>query len=131
MEFRNATLIMMLVIMAMSASSAEASTPKKCGKLPSYVVEAGRDFRICITGPATPGINCGPTGFDMQVFDNDLGRLPKAGKGQVYYEGKIRQPNVPGPGTKRWVDLTELSQGKTVIKAQYYTPDHYITFCTY
>jgi ribonuclease T1 len=132
MLYHHIILTMTTILALTIASATHAVKPHNCGKLPADIVESGRDFRICVTDPGSPKFNCGPTGMDKQEFDNAEGRLPKAGKGTVYYEGKIIQPTDPDAGKKRWVYLSQKVKGKpAVIVAQYYTANHYLTFCQY
>lgn len=118
-----------LVAFTLSAAQAMAKEPGACGALPDYVREASRDMAYCITMP-NPIAACGPTAVDVQVFGNAEGRLPQAGRGQTYYEGKARR-NPGGPaGTYRLVYLVTNGTTKSVIENRYYSADHYGSFCS-
>lgn len=109
------------------AGAAAAAAPKACTSLPPDIKEAMRTMSFCITA-TDPVAECGRNGMDVQIFSNNEGKLPNAGRGQVYWEGKIRQ-NTGAAGQRRLVYL--VTDGtKKVVAARYYTPDHYANFCT-
>lgn len=109
-------------------ASASAAAPPACGDLPSDIRDAKRSMSVCIT-MANPVVNCGNSGLDVQIFSNNEGRLPKAGRGQVYWEGKIRAAT-GAAGQRRLVYLVTDGAQKKIIDAKYYSPDHYATFCS-
>ncbi|BAV98886.1 ribonuclease domain-containing protein [Lysobacter enzymogenes] len=109
------------------AAAASAAAPPACGSLPPDIRDAKRDMSVCIT-MANPLADCGRMGLDVQIFSNNEGRLPAAGRGQLYWEGKIRAAT-GAAGQRRLVYL--VTDGtKKVINARYYSPDHYVTFCS-
>ncbi|MFK3650611.1 ribonuclease domain-containing protein [Lysobacter enzymogenes] len=113
--------------LCLAAAAASAAAPPACGSLPPDIRDAKRDMSVCIT-MANPLADCGRLGLDVQIFSNNEGRLPKAGRGQVYWEGKIRAAT-GAAGQRRLVYL--VTDGtKKVIEAKYYSPDHYATFCS-
>nr|WP_256046890.1 ribonuclease domain-containing protein [Xanthomonas translucens] len=57
-------------------------------------------------------------------------RLPQAGRGQTYYEGKARRDPGGPAGTYRLVYLVTDGAKKSVIDKRYYSADHYLSFCT-
>ncbi len=118
-----------IVAFALSATQAMAKEPAACGALPGYVREAARDMAYCVTMPA-PIVECGPTAVDVQVFGNAEGRLPQAGRGQTYYEGKARHDPGGPAGTYRLVYLVTDGKTKSVIESRYYSADHYESFCS-
>lgn len=123
--FRNYTFIVILSFLFFSLD-AFAKKIDYCKNFPKYIKEAERNFSVCITDPVH-GENCGPRGMDVQIFLNSEHKLPHAGGGQLYYEGKVIRENEPNAGTKRLVYLTQA--GRKQIVKKYYTPDHYDTFC--
>ncbi|MBT2746909.1 MULTISPECIES: ribonuclease domain-containing protein [unclassified Lysobacter] len=100
--------------------------PPVCKVLPPDIKEAMRTMSFCMT-VADPAAECGRQGMDVQVFDNDEGKLPNPGRGQEYWEGKIRHDGAAG--TRRLVYLMTMAARKNVVVKRYYTPDHYATFC--
>ena len=118
-----------IVAFALSAAQAMAKEPAACGTLPDYVREATRDMAYCVTMPA-PIAACGPAAVDVQVFGNAEGRLPQAGRGQTYYEGKARQNPGGAAGAYRLVFLLTDGKTKSVIDNRYYSADHYESFCS-
>lgn len=122
--FRAASALSLCLI----AAAASAAAPPACGSLPPDIREAKRDMSVCIT-MANPLADCGRMGLDVQIFSNNEGKLPKAGRGQVYWEGKIRTAT-GAAGQRRLVYLVTDGAQKKVIEARYYSPDHYVTFCS-
>ncbi|WP_369914900.1 ribonuclease domain-containing protein [Xanthomonas sp. NCPPB 3005] len=119
----------LLAALALSAAQAQAQKAPSCGTLPTYVREAVRDLNYCITMP-NPIAACGAGAVDVQVFGNNERRLPQAGRGQTYDEGKARHdPGVPA-GTYRPVFLVTDGAKKSVVDKRYHSADHYVTFCT-
>lgn len=118
----------LLAALLISTQAQAQKAPPACGALPTYVREAARDMAYCITMP-NPIAACGPTQVDVQVFSNAEGRLPKAGKGQTYYEGKARRDPGGPAGTYRLVFLVTDGKAKSTIAQRYYSADHYTTFC--
>ena len=100
--------------------------PPVCRSLPPDIKEAMRDMSYCMT-MVNPVVECGRQGMDVQVFNNDQGKLPNAGRGQEYWEGKIRRDGAAG--TRRLVYLMTMGVRKNIVQARYYSPDHYATFC--
>ena len=118
----------LLAVLALSAAQAQAQKAPSCGALPSYVREAMRDVAACITMP-NPIVACGAGAVDVQVFGNGERRLPQAGRGQTYYEGKARRDPGGPAGTYRLVYLVTDGAKKSVVDKRYYSADHYVTFC--
>jgi guanyl-specific ribonuclease Sa len=118
----------LLAVLALSAAQAQAQKVPNCGTLPPYVRETVRDLNYCITVP-DPIAACGRAAVDVQVFDNAEGRLPRAGRGQTYYEGKARRDPGGPAGTYRLVYLVTDGAKKSVVDKRYYSADHYVTFC--
>ncbi|WP_369934781.1 ribonuclease domain-containing protein [Xanthomonas tesorieronis] len=118
----------LLAALAMSAAQVQAQKITNCGTLPTYVREAVRDLNYCITMP-NPIAACGHNAVDVQIFNNDEGRLPRAGRGQTYYEGKARRDAGGPAGTYRLVFLVTDGAKKSVVNQRYYSADHYGTFC--
>lgn len=85
--------------------------------------------RTCIINNSRAG-DCGANRFDVKVFQNREARLPAVGAGQSYYEAKIRNAGQPA-GTLRWVILANTNVNPRTLGNQYYTNDHYATFCRY
>ncbi|AVY68247.1 ribonuclease domain-containing protein [Xanthomonas translucens] len=122
--------VALLAVFALSAAQAQAQkAPPGCGALPTYVREAMRDVSACITMP-NPIVACGAGAVDVQVFGNGERRLPQAGRGQTYYEGKARRDPGGPAGTYRLVYLVTDGAKKSVIDKRYYSADHYLSFCT-
>ena len=120
----------LLAVLAMSAAQAQAQkAPPGCGTLPTYAREAARDMAYCVTMP-NPIAACGAGAVDVQVFGNGERRLPQAGRGQTYYEGKARRDPGGAAGTYRLVFLVTDGAKKSVIDKRYYSADHYVSFCT-
>lgn len=114
-------------ILCLSLLAAPAiAKPQVCKSLPPDIKEAMRNMSFCMTAVA-PIVECGHTGMDVQVFNNDEGKLPNAGRGQEYWEGKIRRDGAAG--TRRLVYLMTMGERKNIVSKRYYTPDHYVTFC--
>ncbi|GLQ95515.1 ribonuclease domain-containing protein [Dyella acidisoli] len=110
------------------AQVAFAAAIPECGRLPVRVRDASRDMSFCLTAIQPPAGVCGGDGVDVQPFGNNENRLPRAGRGQGYYEGKARQDD-GSAGTDRLVFLVTDSASKTYINEKYYSSDHYETFC--
>ncbi|QSQ45925.1 hypothetical protein ISN34_03200 [Xanthomonas translucens pv. translucens] len=124
--------VALLAVLALPAAQAQAQkAPAGCGVLPTYVREAMRDVSACITMP-NPIVACGAGAgaVDVQVFGNGERRLPQAGRGQTYYEGKARRDPGGPAGTYRLVYLVTDGAKKSVIDKRYYSADHYLSFCT-
>lgn len=121
--FRSALALGLCLIAAAPA----AAKPPVCQSLPPDIKEAMRNMSYCITVP-NPVVNCGATGLDVQVYHNDPSKLPNAGRGQQYWEGKIRM-STGAAGQRRLVYLVTMGEKKNVVEKRYYTPDHYTTFC--
>lgn len=65
------------------------------------------------------------------LFGNAEKRLPRAGKGEDYYEARVGEDRFGGAGKRRLVFLitgTYRSRDALIV-AKYFTPDHYETFC--
>ncbi|UYC12716.1 ribonuclease domain-containing protein [Xanthomonas sp. CFBP 8445] len=118
----------LLAALLASTQAQAQKAPPACSALPTYVRDAARDMAYCIT-MANPIAACGSTQVDVQVFGNAEGRLPKAGKGQTYYEGKARRDPGGAAGTYRLVFLATDGKAKSTIAQRYYSADHYTTFC--
>ncbi|MFC3654163.1 ribonuclease domain-containing protein [Xanthomonas hyacinthi] len=73
---------------------------------------------------------CGAGAVDVQVFGNSERRLPQAGHGQTYCEGKARRDPGGAAGTYRLVFLVTGGAKKSIIDKRYYSVDHYAGFCT-
>jgi guanyl-specific ribonuclease Sa len=119
------TIIPVVVALAV-APAAYAKKVDPCpGRLPSDVVSAKQDFDYCVKG------NACDANLNQQVFDNAEGRLPRAGNGQTYYEGRVGQDRAGGAGNRRLVYLLigNGPGGNTQIANRYFTDDHYATFC--
>lgn len=99
-----------------------------CKSLPQYVREAERSFAYCIA-VADPIAQCGRADLDVREFGNAEDRLPRAGKGQQYYEARARRHDGAPAGTYRLVYLVTHGTAKQVIDARYYSADHYDSFC--
>lgn len=122
--------VALLAVLAMSAAQAQAQkAPPSCGTLPAYVREAARNMSYCITMP-NPIAACGAAAVDVQVFGNGERRLPQAGRGQTYYEGKARREPGDPAGTYRLVFLVTDGAKKSIVDKRYYSADHYGSFCT-
>jgi len=119
------TLIATALLLVMAPATA-AQIPA-CSNLPSYVREANRNMAYCVTTPQ-PVIECGRTHLNLRVFNNDENRLPRAGRGQTYYEGRAQRDPGGQPGAYRLVFL--VTDGRSVIEERYYSPDHYDSFCS-
>ncbi|MBD7923531.1 ribonuclease domain-containing protein [Xanthomonas bonasiae] len=119
----------LLAVLALSAAQAQAQKAPSCGTLPTYVREAVRDLNDCITMP-NPIAACGAGAVDVQVFGNNERRLPQAGRGKTYDEGKARHDPGGQAGTCRLVFLVTDGAKKSVVDKRYYPADHYVTFCT-
>lgn len=111
--------------LALMAAPAMAKPPV-CKSLPPDIKEAMRNMSFCMTA-TDPVIECGRNGMDVQTFDNNEGKLPNPGRGQEYWEGKIRHDGAAG--TRRLVYLMTMGSRKNIVEKRYYTPDHYATFC--
>lgn len=105
------------------------------GKIPATcstaadVKDAAANVRYCITNRAAAGGMCGRNHLDVQTFNNNGLLLPKAAPSQVYVEGKVRSAEADA-GTRRLVMLVlEQRSGKKAVLKQYYSGDHYKTFC--
>ncbi|QWP76208.1 hypothetical protein J5226_21885 [Lysobacter sp. K5869] len=121
--FTRAALALSLCLLAAAPAAAK---PRACTSLPPDIREAMRTMSFCITA-VDPVAECGRAGMDVQIFSNNEGKLPNAGRGQVYWEGKIRKDNGDA-GLRRLVYLVNDGTKKT-IAMRYYTPDHYANFC--
>lgn len=126
---RQLTLITIAIVAGLTAFTSAAKPPPTCKSLPRDIREASRQFNDCLR-TENPTANCGPSGLNVQVFDNDEHRLPKAGNGQTYYEARATTPPRPMPGASRLVFLTNDSGGRPDIVARYYSADHYTSFCS-
>jgi len=82
-------------------------------ELPRGLREALRDLRYSL---ATPGVAA------PQVFSNNEGFLPPAGRGNTYYEHDVGQDRTGGRGRFRLVAL--MSDGGS-LEALYFTSAHY------
>lgn len=126
----NRTTLKMLALalaLAGTCGSASAKQVPPCSQLPHDIREASRDFNDCLRTP-NPTASCGRQGLDVQVFDNHEGRLPRAGRGQVYWEAKAVKDHGPRPGRNRLVYLTTDNPVRDIL-ARYYSADHYDSFC--
>jgi ribonuclease T1 len=68
-------------------------------------------------------------GGNNQIFKNNEGALPSAGKNEVYYEYKLGNDGNNGAGSHRAVLLVGTVSGKNQVLKSYYTQNHYKTFC--
>ncbi|MGO1068524.1 ribonuclease domain-containing protein [Lysobacter sp. CA199] len=119
---RNFAAVLCLGLLAAPA----LAKPPVCKSLPPDIKEAMRSMSFCMTS-TQPVAECGRLGLDVQVFNNGEGKLPNAGRGQEYWEGKIRHDGAAG--TRRLVYLMTMGARKNIVETRYYTPDHYATFC--
>jgi guanyl-specific ribonuclease Sa len=103
--------------------SVYAKTPA-CGAMGKDAIEVARNMRSCLTVK----IACAAVD-GSQVFGNNEGRLPTAGANQTYMEGRVGTDRAGLGGVRRLVMLVQDSKAKSVILSQYYTSDHYGTFC--
>lgn len=63
------------------------------------------------------------------IFSNNERQLPGTNRNEVYYEYTLGQAWGDGAGKHRAVLLVLLGQDKRRVIKQYYTSDHYRTFC--
>lgn len=112
-----------VALCALATAAAQARDVKTCGALGRDAVDVARSFKSCITS----NIACGDV-RGQQVFGNNEGRLPGAGKNQSYREGRVGADRAGAGGVRRLVFLVGGGAKQTVID-QYYTDDHYETFC--
>lgn len=117
--------IVLLALLLPFASASAKSPP--CEQLPGYVREAARNMSYCIAAEQPVPV-CGRANINLQVFDNDERRLPSAGRGQTYYEGRAQRDPGGAPGAYRLVFL--VTDGNSKIEQRYYSPDHYGSFCS-
>ncbi|WP_363796446.1 ribonuclease domain-containing protein [Lysobacter firmicutimachus] len=128
MNAKLATPVLLAVLAAAPAlAQADAAKPPVCRSLPPDIKEAMRNMSYCITNP-NPIPECARAGMDVQVYNNDPAKLPRAARGQQYWEGKIRKDD-GAAGERRLVYLVTMGERKNVVAMRYYTPDHYRTFC--
>ncbi|MEI2454461.1 ribonuclease domain-containing protein [Lysobacter firmicutimachus] len=128
MNAKLATPVLLAVLAAAPAlAQADAAKPPVCRSLPPDIKEAMRTMSYCITNP-NPIPECARAGMDVQVYNNDPAKLPRAARGQQYWEGKIRKDD-GAAGERRLVYLVTMGERKNVVAMRYYTPDHYRTFC--
>jgi guanyl-specific ribonuclease Sa len=125
---RGTPILIAVLVLSLAPFVATAAKLPACGTLPSYVRDAERTLAYCIT-TENPITACGATDVDAQVFGNNEGRLPGAGRGQLYYEGKARQQAGGPAGTYRLVYLVTEGKKKQVVEQRYYSADHYQSFC--
>lgn len=96
--------------------------------IPRDVVISSQDFRYCIK-QVKGKEEC--RDLKIKVFDNNEKRLPKAGHNQAYYEGRILHSRDETAGKRRLVSLVqgEAFTSDAKILENYFTADHYDTFC--
>lgn len=115
---------------ALLAANSFAAKISDCGKrVPSKTLpakpatseyEAYRNAKVAaVAGPA------GNT-----EFQNREGKLPPAGKNEIYYEYYLGNDGTGGAGSHRAVLLVQESKNKNRLLESYYTQDHYATFCS-
>ncbi|WP_245156344.1 ribonuclease domain-containing protein [Agrilutibacter solisilvae] len=112
-----------LMLCALPAAQA---APPACKGLHTSVKEAMRTMSVCIT-MNNPPADCNHAGMDVQRFNNDEKKLPKASPPQEYWEGKLRDGGAAG--TWRLVYLVTMGTTKNKVDARYFTNDHYASFC--
>jgi len=96
----------------------------ECNNLPAAVTAAEPQMVGCLPPQSSLQPPCDRAQLDVKQFFNIEAILPAAEPGQIYYEGKIRARGAPA-GTRRFVFL----YGEGQVLEQYYTDDHYQTFC--
>lgn len=111
-------------------AQAGAGNIPQCGNFPDYVREAIRNMAYCVT-VEQPIAECGRAYINLEVFGNNENRLPAAGRGQVYYEGRAQRDPGGDAGAYRLVFLVTEGKSKSVIEQRYYSPNHYGGFCSF
>lgn len=119
--------ISLVLCLSLFAAAPALAKPGVCKSVPPDIKEAMRTMSFCIT-EADPTPGCRAAGMDVKIFNNNEGKLPNAGRGQEYWEGKILK-DVGVPGQRRLVYLVNAGAKKNVVQTRYYTPDHYANFC--
>ncbi len=87
---------------------------RRRSKMGTHAREARREARYAST-----------TGGGTTIFNNNEGRLPRAGRGQHYIETDVGRGR-HDRGRRRIVSLVQTSGGRVL--RQYITEDHYRTF---
>ena len=125
MKMRMAT-AMVVALCAFSGGVADARAAiKPCGALARDALEVSRSFKSCIT--STVGCAGVP---GRQAFSNNERKLPAAAKNQAYQEGRVGTDHAGFGGVRRLVFLVGGTlPAKQSVVSQYYSDDHYVTFC--
>lgn len=113
-------LLILAALLASTNSVIAAQRMANCPDMPPRGVERDnlRDARmLAVDGKGT-------------VFNNNEGLLPAAGRGEVYREYDLGGPrDGNNRGAHRAVLRVQEGKDRGRIQAQYYTQDHYRTFC--
>ncbi|CDG81549.1 ribonuclease domain-containing protein [Janthinobacterium agaricidamnosum] len=129
MKAKRATLSLCLIaVSALFSSYSYAAKIPDCGKRePSKTLPTPQDSEYdAYRNAKTKAVAGGP---GNTVFNNNEGRLPAAGKNEVYYEYYLGIGGDGGAGSHRAVLLVQTS-GKRKLVQRYYTQDHYASFCS-
>lgn len=113
---------------ALLTSNAFAQKIPDCGKrTPSKTLPTPSDSEYDAYRNAKASAVAGGPG--NTVFQNREGKLPAAGRNEVYYEYYLGYDGNNGPGSHRAVLLVQEAKAKRRLMERYYTQDHYETFC--
>lgn len=119
----------LIVTGALLSSHAFAAKIPDCGKRePSKTLPTPQNSEYdAYRNAKTSAVASGP---GNTVFNNNEGRLPAAGKDEVYYEYYLGIGGDGGAGSHRAVLLVQTPKGKRKLVERYYTQDHYASFCS-
>ena len=121
------TMALAVALCALAGGGAQAATPKACGALAKDAVEAARNFKSCITS----NVAC-PAVAGRAPFNNNEKKRPGAAKNQSYQEARVGTDHTGAGGVRRLVFLIGgTPPAKQSVVNQYYSDDHYVTFCQF
>lgn len=95
-----------------------------CKGRQSDATEVARSFRPCLTS----NLYCQGV-VNVGVYQNRHNRLPAAPKGETYWEARVGANRAGNAGRRRLVFLIQGQRGRATVVAEYFTADHYTTFC--
>jgi len=101
------------------------ATIKPCGALGKDALEVARNFKSCVTSNVACAAVAG-----RQAFGNAEKILPAVARNQAYQEARVGADRAGAGGVRRLVFLVGgTPPAKQSVISQYYSDDHYRTFC--
>jgi guanyl-specific ribonuclease Sa len=120
-----AYLVTLLAICSGATGPAFAGGPRSCSRGDErFIGQSKSDFLTCLKSN-NPARERACEGLHLDVFDNNKKKLPRAGRGQTYYESRVTGK----PDENRLVFLVDGDRPKVAVQSRYYSKDHYDSFC--